>query len=426
MQKANSRLRILEKILAYIFLLIFPFDPDYIVHPTYIAGFRINTLDFRIRFKTILGLLFILVFILRHKKELKRNIIRVDKKIKILLLILLALLLFSVVRAVTHTWVGLILFLDTITFWGTFFIIIYTLITDLNIKHVVIVTVLGGFEFVISILQVFWHGVYVNSVIHRGLIKLGESPLLSVKALDGYNYIFRAFGTTPHPNILGFWAVFYILVLLYAFRRLAGKQRKFLRIIALGLFFWSGIVFLSLSKSAILVLIVLLIVFGLSFNTKVFNKLATSSFYKILFIISALIQFFTPLVLLIFEKFTNIYFINMRNLVFKYVIALTSVKEWLLGIGYHNYYFWLVHNFARHKVLIFNNAILIEPIHNTLWLIALELGWITTLIIYYLGFVLFTGVFKRIKNENVRFLLLGLIVILLGLGMLDHYLYTIM
>ena len=237
-----------------------------------------------------------------------------------------------------------------------------------------------------------------------GLTMLGESPI------DKYStgiallrisdiYILRGYGFFAHPNILGAFAFFSLLLAdVFNSKLLNNVNHRLINIFRLMCF---GVILVSFSKIIIFIALLYLIVRMFKINP------------KIQIYISFLVIVSIYLLPLLYKKI-EIQSFELRGLqlstAFNYLLS--SFPQSLLGKGYMG---WLLVT-AKDPILLPTGAYFLQPLHNTFLLMLIEWG------IFSIPFILliFQKGLWQIKHSGN----LG-VVFLFCLGMFDHYFITI-
>ena len=293
-------------------------------------------------------------------------------------------------------------------------------------KEVLAVIVASGiFQAAIAVAQYFKQG-------SLGLKLLGESPLsvnatgVAVFIADGVKYL-RAYGTTPHPNVLAAWlflAIFAFYNYLFYFYP-AEKSRfgKFMfggyPILLLGLFFTFSRIIIGLWALGAAIRVLLL--FKKSFHgflmatrryvvTIVIITLVTSSLF---------VAFFWPqvksraLVSMDEEAVTQRIFYN------KIAGSVTTAHP-ILGVGIGQFVPQLMTKLKHWPANIY------QPVHNVYLLIASETGLVGLSLFLLFLFFIFYNFIRRAgfkKPYSFSFLIFTLSILLMGL--FDHFLWTL-
>lgn len=258
----------------------------------------------------------------------------------------------------------------------------------------------------ISVISVLVQGIigtlqFVNGS-SLGLAFLGESQVIS--GMQGssfvtlnYEVFLRAYGTFPHPNILGGYLVMNLLLGIYLLPKVKGFY-KVLTFILIGL----SCVFVLFTFSRIAIVLILLI----SIVT-ILSLICRKRLYS-----------FAPLLLI--ERFTNLLSgsdTSWNDRVNLMKSSLTVIKNnFLMGTGLGNFTKAMEGNVP----FTVNNVMLIQPVHNVFLLMVSELGIIGTLLYcLLLGKILISN----IRKMNILKWLV--IICLLVIGCFDHYLWSL-
>lgn len=236
-----------------------------------------------------------------------------------------------------------------------------------------------------------------------GLFFLGESKVVSGMMGSSFielaNQLFlRAYGTFPHPNVLGAYLILGIFMGILIFRH---KESLGLLLIFLSTLF----VLFTFSRIGIFLAVVILA--GFVVREVLVKRIKPWQRYS-----------FSPLLLL--ERFTNLFtggdvsWSERRDLLER---SLRVFREnWMLGVGSGNYVKAMEGFVPRTS----RGLLLLQPVHNVLLLLLSELG--------ILGFILFLYTLLRLLLENIGkvTILKGLILFtLVVMGLFDHFLLTL-
>lgn len=235
-----------------------------------------------------------------------------------------------------------------------------------------------------------------------GLSMLGESQVVS--GMQGSSFItlnyevfLRAYGTFPHPNILGGYLVMNLLLGIYLLPRVKS--------------FYKGLTFVLMGISCIFVLF--------TFSRIAIVLVFLSSIVTILSLISRKhLYSFTPLLLI--ERFANLLsggdtsWNDRVNLMKSSFMVIKN--NLLVGTGMGDFTKAMEGNIP----LTVNNVMLIQPVHNVPLLMISELGIVGTLLYcLLLGKIL-------ISNIKVMDIFKWLAIIcLIVIGCFDHYLWSL-
>lgn len=235
-----------------------------------------------------------------------------------------------------------------------------------------------------------------------GLSMLGESQVVS--GMQGSSFVtlnsevfLRAYGTFPHPNVLGGYFIMNVLLGIFLYSKSKGfyKKPSILLIILSGIF-----VTLTFSRIAIL------LVLGIAFVTLIY-KLVKGKLFSL-----------TPLQLV--ERFTNLISGNDTSWADRVNLMKSSLSvmknNLLVGTGLGNFTKGM-ENMIPSTV---NGVLLIQPVHNVVLLMIAELGIVGSLLyVLLLGKILFSNVSKM--NWFKWLVIISLVVI----GCFDHYLFSL-
>jgi len=235
-----------------------------------------------------------------------------------------------------------------------------------------------------------------------GLSMLGESQVVSGMLGSSFvtlsNEVFlRAYGTFPHPNVLGGFFVMNVLLGIFLYSKSKGFYKK----LSVLLVILSGI-FVTLTFSRISTLLVLIIVLVTLVHRLVKGKLFS----------------FTPLLLV--ERFTNLISGNdasWNDRVSLMKSSFSVIKNNLMfGTGLGNF----TKGMEKEIPSTVNGVLLIQPVHNVLLLMVAELGVVGSLLyVFLLGKILVSNVSKM--NWFKWLAVLTLLIV----GCFDHYLFSL-
>ena len=235
-----------------------------------------------------------------------------------------------------------------------------------------------------------------------GLSLLGESQV--VNGMQGSSFVtlnnevfLRAYGSFPHPNILGGYLVMNVLLGVYLY----SKSKKNYRVLSIILIILSAIfVIFTFSRISICLVLVILLV-------GVLWKLIKGRLFS-----------FTPF--LFVERFTNLISGNdtswrdRANLI-KSSLNVIRNNLWF-GTGLGNFTKAMETDIPRTT----NWVLLIQPVHNVFLLMLAELGVLGT----FSYFVLMGTILRRnISNMNIFKWLVVLTLVVIGC--FDHYLFSL-
>jgi O-antigen ligase len=235
-----------------------------------------------------------------------------------------------------------------------------------------------------------------------GLSFLGESQVVSGMAgssfveLSGEVFL-RAYGTFPHPNVLGGFLLVAMVLGIYVYekRRLTGSLLIIISFLSM-LFTFSRV-------SILLGLVVILVFVSKEF---LFKKRSLLSFSV------------SPL--LLGERFGNLFNGGDRSWAERLDLIKSSfriIKEnWLFGTGGGNFVKGMEGFVPRSS----NGILLMQPVHNIFLLCISEFGILGFILIFY---VLFYGIVKNIKRVSLYGVLILFVIVVIGV--FDHYLFSL-
>jgi O-antigen ligase len=235
-----------------------------------------------------------------------------------------------------------------------------------------------------------------------GLSMLGESQVVS--GMQGSSFVtlnsevfLRAYGTFPHPNVLGGYLVMNVLLGIFLY----SKSKDFYKKLSVLLVILSGI-FVTLTFSRISILLVL----GIAFVTLGY-RLIKGKFFS-----------FTPLLLV--ERFTNLISGNDTSWVDRVNLMKSSLSvmknNLIFGTGLGNF----TKGMENVVPTTVNGILLIQPVHNVVLLMIAELGIVGSLLyVLLLGKILISNVSKM---DWFKWLVVISLVII---GCFDHYLFSL-
>jgi O-antigen ligase len=237
-----------------------------------------------------------------------------------------------------------------------------------------------------------------------GLTFLGESQV--VNGMQGSSFIFlndgiylRAYGTFPHPNVLG---GFYILMFVIGWISSLKLKRSWKYLSYLLMFLSLIFVLFTFSRISISLVLLGVLLFSIQFIKP--NRIFS----------------FSPI--LIFERFMNLFAggdtsFNDRVNLFKAGISVFK-ENMFLGTGIGNFIKYMGESAPRTS----NGILLLQPIHHVFLLSFIELGLFGGVVYWW---ILLKLLIKEVNwKENIWikiFILIALVVI----EMFDHYLFTL-
>ncbi len=236
-----------------------------------------------------------------------------------------------------------------------------------------------------------------------GLGFLGESQVVS--GMTGSSFVelsgevfLRAYGTFPHPNVLGG----FLLMTMFLGVCLYNSRRK----LAGGLLVIISFLFMIFTFSRISILLGGVVILVFILKEFLFKKKSLLSFSL------------SPLLFL--ERFGNLFNGGDRSWSERLDLMKRSfrvIKEnWLLGIGGGNFVKGMEGFVPRGS----SGILLTQPVHNIFLLCVSEYGILGFLLIFY---VLFYGVIKNVKRISLYGILILFVIVVIGV--FDHYLFSL-
>ncbi|MBI4160680.1 MAG: O-antigen ligase family protein, partial [Candidatus Yanofskybacteria bacterium] len=278
-----------------------------------------------------------------------------------------------------------------------------------------------------------------------GLRMLGESPLsanttgVAIFVADGERYI-RAYGLTPHPNILAAWLFMAIFALyhIYVYRSgdtdvrewRAGSREKFIygktsrfllpvyAVILLGFFFTFSRIVIGLW--ALGVLLWLLIIFlKKDFRENMVIRRGTLEFLAVSFIVAVFFSgIFWPQVKSRLAISANDLAVTERIFYNKAATDIAEDKPWL-GVGLGQF----IPEMMQQLKKLPSHAY--QPVHNVYLLLASETGFVGLGAFLSFIFFVFWDFFKKANFRrfyNFSFVIFS--ISFLAMGLFDHFLWT--
>ncbi|MBI4709288.1 MAG: O-antigen ligase family protein [Candidatus Portnoybacteria bacterium] len=261
-------------------------------------------------------------------------------------------------------------------------------------------------------------------------LKFFESPLgpdiagVAKLVIDEENII-RAYGLTPHPNILAIILILAIFGLALLFIRQYGGLSLRRKIIFGAIFILiSWALFLTFSRVAIIVGLISFILWLALLYRMGHERKAVIIVFTSLFIVFCLLTIIYQTY--IFNRFdpgsiTEGQDYQLRVLYNK--IALDFIKGHpIFGVGHGNFV-WTISSYSFMKPWMW------QPVHNIYLLIAAEIGVVGLLVFLWFLYLIIEGFFKRKNRNNFDklsvYCLLFVIFTLLIVGLFDHLLWDI-
>jgi O-antigen ligase len=235
-----------------------------------------------------------------------------------------------------------------------------------------------------------------------GLGFLGESQVID--GMQGSSFVtlnnevfLRAYGTFPHPNILGGYLVLNLLLGIF----ISFKSKGLLRSVSILLSSVSFLfVFFTFSRIAIFLSVLIILV---TFVSQLLKKHRIYSFVPILIV----------------ERFGNLLTSDDTSLRDRINLAKSSFQviknNLIMGTGLGNFT-----SAMKDIPTTVSGVLLIQPVHNVLLLMISEMGILGTLIYLSIWVKL---IIKNIGKMNIFKWLI--VIVLLVMGSFDHYLFSL-
>ncbi|HEY3290542.1 MAG TPA: O-antigen ligase family protein, partial [Anaerolineae bacterium] len=263
------------------------------------------------------------------------------------------------------------------------------------------VEVIGQTTAFLSPLRMQWPGDIVPAQTGASVVQLA----------DGARWL-RAYGSFPHPNILGGWASAMMMApagwLLLHHR---------LRLLAIAIVMASAaLIFLSFSRSAWLGCAVGLMVLGFHWRQFARRRLIALALAALLGFGAAAI----PLYRMVFTRVagfgvaTEQQSIEVRTWMTEHSLMMIGAHPWL-GVGIGGFVVELVNRNP--------GDFLLEPAHNVALLVAAELGLPGLLLVAGIGITLAIGIFKA--KQPLAVVASMMVIVLASVAAFDHFLWTI-
>ena len=396
--------------LMYLFVFLLPWQTRWIVRDFFIQGdiFEYDRISLY-GFDILLVILLIGYFIFgRQGKK-----VRLNRGILVLAVSFIIYSLLSVLWA-NDKLISL--------YWGVRMMLgggLFYLIQKINFSKVrlaLVVVISGAIQGLLAIWQFLYQDVW--GLKWLGMAAQNARELGTSVVEFGLERWLRAYGSLPHPNILGACLVLSFIGVIYLTTRIEDKYHKLFLIFSSS-FIWLGI-FFSFSRGAWIVFS-LAFILGIIYIFKV-GDVFVKKFSRVLWIYGLiLLSVFIWTTLPIVKTRLNIgqparleVKSNMERLD-SYGQAGEIIREnWLVGVGMGNYTFELQN---KHPDL---KAWDIWPVHNVYLLILAEIGLLGILIMgLWMGYILYL----LIKNKKWSYV--GLLLVVYGLFMFDHFWWTL-
>lgn len=353
----------------------------------YVAGFWVNYL---VPTLSILDIFVLILFVYILSKKGIKDIFRFDL---VLFILGISILLLTVQNFLTTLlWIRLLVYLLTsihiVKDLKTNFSV-KKLLREGYVKYLLLVSIL--LQGVIGVLQ-FIKGTSL------GISFLGESKIVngmygsSFIQIQGENLL-RAYGTFPHPNILGGWFLL-LLFLSFTLYRYT-KDRAYI----LSMIFITIFSLFTFSRIVIFLVVLFLVLLTLRYIFKKSNIYSLSSllYFRFLNIFNGEDSSFTDRWKLIKVNFE----------IFK--------ENFLLGTTLGN----SISYYSENIPITSGGRLLLQPVHNIFMLSFVEMGILVGLYFWYLIYTYF------IKHLKKRFLPFFLLFCMFVIGMGDHYLLSL-
>lgn len=190
----------------------------------------------------------------------------------------------------------------------------------------------------------------------------------------------RAYGTLPHPNMLGGWLVIGSLMAMWLFFR-ARHYRNRIALLALGILTQAGL-YSTFSRSAIIAWWVILLsaTIFLSVRVRVMRTQALAFLFAGMVLAGVFVRIASPLVLTRVDAQGRLEEKSVSDRLMQFRDAESLFADhWMLGVGLGNYT-----NTLRDEVDSARVAAAYQPVHFVLWLAAVELGAVGLLALLWL------------------------------------------
>jgi len=303
------------------------------------------------------------------------------------------------------------------------FLYIRSNLSFLGLKTIFKLVIISGvLESVLAIVQFFQQSSLGLKYFEAGSFA-PNIPGVATFFVDGYK-LMRAYGTTPHPNVLAvfLFAAIFFLYFLY----IQPKTKKITRVIlmsALAVLLLALI--LTFSRAVIITFFGSTLVFlGVSFFRSGFR-----SKFRIIALLLLIVVYTSVIMFVLWPEISGRFFstspqeqaVTLR--IYYNKIAVSTISENpFLGLGMGNFVWHLVNNYQLKEFWLY------QPVHNLYLLITSEVGIVgIILFLIFLGKLLIPEIKKFFKNKlNIIGLCLNAVMFsFLCLGLIDHYFWTI-
>ena len=407
----------LEKLLFYLFIFSIPLQTRKVLF------FPDKFIEWNSGFLYFTDLLLISLLIL----WIRRLILEKSKFLQKSDLLLLGFLAIAALSLITSQNIGLSIYqLIKLVEFILLFLYIKNNLDFFNLRKALWLFVTSGFfQSIIAIGQFFSQSSLGLKHFEAGTYN-ANIPGVATFFVNGVKFI-RAYGTAPHPNVLGVFIFFSIFCLYFlSLTRMTRIGMRMMQIVALFILILG--LFLTFSRAVIIVFaLTSFCLFVVVWFRKFFER------KKICGLFILVVVFCSLFVILFWPEFQARFSaispedqaVSLR--VYYNDIALSSIKEKpFLGLGLGNFVWYLLNNYH------FKEFWLYQPVHNLYLLIASEMGifGLIVFLIFVVRILLgsFNLFFKRQILDNKRLVLLvfySLFFAFLVLSFIDHYFWTI-
>lgn len=389
----------------YLFIFLLPLQVVWIISEKFIFGFKWQEGTFLLYATEILLWLIIIgqVFLMFYKKRSSN----INRKKLFIVLIIWGLVLYSGLSILWSTNEALS-FYWWLRLMEAIILMFIILNAQFKIRLVLWSFLISG---VVQSILAFWQFLSQEVMVSKWLGMASHFPVdinSSVVGTGDYRWL-RAYGSLPHPNILGGYLVVCFIAGLYLYFNHQNNWRRLIATISL-IFITVGL-FFSFSRSAWLAaIIVYLIWLVIFFYKKRFIDLIKISIYLLLIL--------TPLVIiynsLVFTRLSATQKLEEKSIEQR-LDSLTEAKEIIFknpifGVGLGDYTNYLVS---------FKPGFLgwhYQPAHNIYLMALAELGVI--------GFLFFLIIIIFVFYKSSDLFTVSAFLALLMIGLFDHYLWT--
>jgi len=401
-----QKLKQIIEYLSYSLLILLPFQTRFIYHlgnlngPWEYGTFSLYATEILLGIVMLLAIIYFLVQIKKNKPKLKNKITPL-----ILTAIFFIIIVFNIIFAIDsqlayYKFVQLLL--------GISFSLILINFGELK-KTSWFFLISGTIQSALAIYQFVEQKVFAS----KWLGMAGQSPsTLGVPIIETNERVLRAFGSLPHPNILGGFLVLVLIICVqfYFSEKIFRFKKLLVPIFELNLI---GLLF-TFSRSAWLALIIsLLTIFIFYWQYK--KEILVKFILQAILIISIFTISYSNLIFARFNLENRVEKISTEARINQYSQFKNIFKEyWLSGTGIGNY------TLALHKQNPSLNNFDLQPIHNTLFLIIAEFGIPLAVLLFFLKLLILNKIFNR---KYLPFFL-PIFSSLLVVALLDHYVWS--